>query len=163
MASCSSIFGAKVRSFWTVPISYPEKKCLIGLVLGLQNKSSFASCFSPSIRAHSFRKHALNKVLAVMAPARSPRSPSSTGSVKHAMTMTEKILARASEKSHLEPGENIWVNVDVLMTHDVCGPGTIGIFKKEFGQNAKVTRLILIPMVVLKLWFRSLRPLLDPI
>ncbi|RRT60596.1 hypothetical protein B296_00044844 [Ensete ventricosum] len=173
MASCSSIFGAKVRSFSTVPISYPEKKCLIGLVLGLQNKSSFASCFSPSIRAHSFRKHALNKVLAVMAPARSPRSPSSTGSVgnrcvlfvqvKHAMTMTEKILARASEKSHLEPGENIWVNVDVLMTHDVCGPGTIGIFKKEFGQNARVTILILIPMVVLKLWFRSLRPLLDPI
>ena len=58
--------------------------------------------------------------------------------VKHAMTMTEKILARASEKSHPEPGENIWVNVDVLMTHDVCGPGTIGIFKKEFGKNAKV-------------------------
>lgn len=54
------------------------------------------------------------------------------------MTMTEKILARASEKSHLEPGENVWVNVDVLMTHDVCGPGTIGIFKKEFGDKAKV-------------------------
>ncbi|CAD5194704.1 unnamed protein product [Musa acuminata subsp. malaccensis] len=123
MASCSSIFGAK-------------------------SGSSFASCFSPSIRAHSLRKHALNKVLAVMAPARSPRSPSSTGSVKHAMTMTEKILARASEKSHPEPGENIWVNVDVLMTHDICGPGTIGIFKKEFGQNAKVwdrEKIVIIP------------------
>lgn len=54
------------------------------------------------------------------------------------MTMTEKILARASERSKLEPGENVWVNVDVLMTHDVCGPGTIGIFKKEFGENSKV-------------------------
>lgn len=54
------------------------------------------------------------------------------------MTMTEKILARASERSSLEPGDNVWVNVDVLMTHDVCGPGTFGIFKKEFGQNAKV-------------------------
>lgn len=58
--------------------------------------------------------------------------------VKRAMTMTEKILARASERSKLEPGENVWVNVDVLMTHDVCGPGTIGIFKKEFGENSKV-------------------------
>lgn len=58
--------------------------------------------------------------------------------VKTAMTMTEKILARASEKSQLVPGENAWVNVDILMTHDVCGPGSIGIFKKEFGQNAKV-------------------------
>lgn len=55
------------------------------------------------------------------------------------MTATEKILANASEKSKLSPGENVWVKADVLMTHDVCGPGTIGIFKKEFGQNAKVT------------------------
>lgn len=52
--------------------------------------------------------------------------------------MTEKILARASEKPHLSPGDNVWVNVDVLMTHDVCGPGSFGIFKKEFGQDAKV-------------------------
>ena len=52
--------------------------------------------------------------------------------------MTEKILARASERAALEPGENVWVDVDVLMTHDVCGPGTIGIFKKEFGEDAKV-------------------------
>lgn len=56
------------------------------------------------------------------------------------MTMTEKILARASNKSKVSPGENLWVNTDVLMTHDVCGPGTIGIFKKEFGADAKVRR-----------------------
>lgn len=58
------------------------------------------------------------------------------------MTMTERILARAAERSSLAPGDNVWVNVDVLMTHDVCGPGTIGIFKKEFGQNAKVVTLV---------------------
>ena len=61
--------------------------------------------------------------------------------VKHAMTATEKILANASEKTKLTPGENVWVKADVLMTHDVCGPGTIGIFKKEFGQNAKVRNM----------------------
>jgi len=54
------------------------------------------------------------------------------------MTMTEKIMAKASEKGQVTPGDNIWVDVDVLMTHDVCGPGSIGIFKKEFGQDAKV-------------------------
>ncbi len=53
-------------------------------------------------------------------------------------TMTEKILARASGKRAVSPGENVWVNADVLMTHDVCGPGTIGIFKREFGAGAKV-------------------------
>jgi len=30
--------------------------------------------------------------------------------------------------------------VDKLMTHDVCGPGTFGIFQKEFGMNAQVRR-----------------------
>lgn len=52
--------------------------------------------------------------------------------------MTEKILAKASERSQVVPGDNIWVNVDVLMTHDVCGPGAFGIFKREFGEKAKV-------------------------
>jgi len=54
------------------------------------------------------------------------------------MTITEKILARHGNRREVSPGENIWVNVDVLLTHDVCGPGTIGIFKKEFGPHAKV-------------------------
>ena len=54
------------------------------------------------------------------------------------MTITEKILAQASGRDAVAPGENIWVNADVLMTHDVCGPGTIGIFKREFGAAAKV-------------------------
>ena len=64
------------------------------------------------------------------------------------MTMTEQIFARHSGRSEVAPGENVWVDVDVLMTHDVCGPGTIGIFKKEFGAAAKVwdpTRIPIIP------------------
>jgi 3-isopropylmalate/(R)-2-methylmalate dehydratase large subunit len=65
-----------------------------------------------------------------------------------AMTMTEKILARHAGVSQVQPGENIWVNVDVLMTHDVCGPGTIGIFEQQFGQRAKVfdpEKIVIIP------------------
>ncbi len=64
------------------------------------------------------------------------------------MTLTEKILARAAGKSHVEAGDNIWVKADVLMTHDVCGPGTIGVFKREFGATAKVWdkhRVVIIP------------------
>ncbi|MCL1857060.1 MAG: aconitase family protein, partial [Kiritimatiellaeota bacterium] len=52
-------------------------------------------------------------------------------------TITEKILARAAGKDSVRPGENIWVNVDILLTHDVCGPGTIGIFEQEFGKDAR--------------------------
>jgi len=63
-------------------------------------------------------------------------------------TITEKILARAAGSSRVAPGDNIWVNVDILLTHDVCGPGTIGIFKREFGKTAKVwdpDRVVIIP------------------
>jgi len=55
-----------------------------------------------------------------------------------AMTITEKILAKAAGKSNVQPGESVWLNVDTLMTHDVCGPPTIEIWKREFGINAKV-------------------------
>lgn len=64
------------------------------------------------------------------------------------MTLTEKLLARASGKARVEPGENVWVNTDVLLTHDVCGPGTIGVFKREFGADAKVwdpRKIVIIP------------------
>ncbi len=64
------------------------------------------------------------------------------------MTITEKILAKSAKKSEVEPGDNIWLNVDVLMTHDVCGPPTIGIWKREFGSNAKIwskDKLVIFP------------------
>ena len=54
------------------------------------------------------------------------------------MTMTEKILAKHAGLDSVKPGDNVWVNVDILLTHDVCGPGTIGIFHREFGADAKV-------------------------
>ena len=54
------------------------------------------------------------------------------------MTITEKIFAKASKKTRVAPGESVWLDVDVLMTHDVCGPPTIAIWKKEFGEKAKI-------------------------
>ncbi len=64
------------------------------------------------------------------------------------MTITEKILARHAAKASVAPGENVWVDVDVLLTHDVCGPGTIGIFQERFGPGAKVfdpDKIVVIP------------------
>ena len=64
------------------------------------------------------------------------------------MTLTEKLLARAAGKASVEAGDNIWVKADVLMTHDVCGPGTIGVFHREFGKDAKVwdkNRVVITP------------------
>jgi 3-isopropylmalate/(R)-2-methylmalate dehydratase large subunit len=65
-----------------------------------------------------------------------------------AQTLTEKMLARHAGREHVEPNDNIWVDADILMTHDVCGPGTIGVFKKHFGKDAKVwdrEKVVIIP------------------
>ncbi|MEW6653118.1 MAG: aconitase family protein, partial [Bacteroidota bacterium] len=65
-----------------------------------------------------------------------------------AMTITEKIMAKAANRSFVTPGETVWLDVDVLMTHDVCGPPTISIWKKEFGEQAKVwdkQKLVIFP------------------
>ncbi len=64
------------------------------------------------------------------------------------MTLTETILARASGRPRVQPGDNVWVNTDILLTHDVCGPGTIGVFHREFGKDAKVwdkDKIVIIP------------------
>jgi len=64
------------------------------------------------------------------------------------MTLTEKILAGHAGKDKVYPGDKVWINVDLLMTHDVCGPGTIEIFKREFGHDAKVwdrEKVVIIP------------------
>src|ERR1051326_3485470 len=76
------------------------------------------------------------------------KRPRSRSENPMSMTMTEQILARAAEKPKAVPGENIWVNVDVLMTHDVCGPGTFGVFHQHFGRHAKVwdrDKVVIIP------------------
>ncbi|BDU51162.1 3-isopropylmalate dehydratase large subunit [Haliovirga abyssi] len=64
------------------------------------------------------------------------------------MTIVEKILAKHSGKEKVTPGENVWVDVDVLMTHDVTGPGTMAIFEEKFGKDAKVwdkEKIVLVP------------------
>jgi 3-isopropylmalate/(R)-2-methylmalate dehydratase large subunit len=63
-------------------------------------------------------------------------------------TLSQKVLAKASGRKHVTPGEVVWAKVDVLMSHDPCSPGLISIFKKEFGAGAKVwdrSRFVMIP------------------
>lgn len=64
------------------------------------------------------------------------------------MTITEKIFAKSAKRKSVAAGENVWLEVDVLMTHDVCGPPTIAIWKKEFGDKAKIwdkEKLVIFP------------------
>ena len=44
------------------------------------------------------------------------------------MNITEKIIARASKKNSVSPGDVVFADVDKLMIHDVSGPGVIKVF-----------------------------------
>lgn len=78
---------------------------------------------------------------------RKPLWTATTG-VKTPQTLTEKIFAKHANQTSVKPGQNIWTQVDKLLTHDVCGPPAFGIFEREFGEDAKVwnkDKVIIIP------------------
>ena len=57
------------------------------------------------------------------------------------MNITEKILARASGRTRIAPGDVVFVNIDKAMVHDVSGPGVIAVFEKLKKQGMKIERL----------------------
>ena len=64
------------------------------------------------------------------------------------MTITEKILAAHAGQRQVAPGENVWCDVDVLMSNDVIAPQMIGVFEEHFGADGKVwdtDRVVMIP------------------
>jgi homoaconitate hydratase family protein len=62
------------------------------------------------------------------------------------MNISEKILARASGKSTVHPGEIVDANVDVIMVHDLTGPLAIESFNKigvsKVWDNKKVVIIL---------------------
>jgi 3-isopropylmalate/(R)-2-methylmalate dehydratase large subunit len=57
------------------------------------------------------------------------------------MTITEKILARASDKSSVVPGEVVFAKIDKVMMHDVSGPGVIKVFSEWEKKGKKLERI----------------------
>ncbi len=62
------------------------------------------------------------------------------------MNISEKILAKASGKTSVRPGEIVDANVDVVMVHDLTGPLAIEAFKKigvsKVWDNKKVVIIL---------------------
>ncbi len=62
------------------------------------------------------------------------------------MNITEKILAKASGKNTVQPGEIVDANVDMIMIHDLTGPLAVEAFKKigieKVWNNQKVVVIL---------------------
>ena len=57
------------------------------------------------------------------------------------MTITEKILARASGKDRVSPGDVVFAKVDKVMLHDVSGPGVMTVFNDLEKKGRKVEKI----------------------
>ncbi|MBD2483962.1 aconitase/3-isopropylmalate dehydratase large subunit family protein [Planktothrix sp. FACHB-1365] len=55
-----------------------------------------------------------------------------------AMTMAEKLLARASGNNYVQPGETVFVKVDLAMSHDAVAAPVAKVFYEHFGEDAKL-------------------------
>src|SRR6478752_8353873 len=57
------------------------------------------------------------------------------------MTITEKIIARASSMPSVAPDDVVFVKVDKLMVHDVSGPGVIKVFEEWAKKGVHLERI----------------------
>lgn len=57
------------------------------------------------------------------------------------MTITEKILAHASGRQRLSPGDVVFAKVDRVMMHDVSGPGVIKVFSEWEKKGMKLEKI----------------------
>jgi homoaconitate hydratase family protein len=62
--------------------------------------------------------------------------PSSTP--PRAMTMAEKMLAQASGNDYVQPGEVVFVKVDLAMSHDAIAAPVFELFRANFGEDTQI-------------------------
>ncbi|MEB3358425.1 MAG: aconitase/3-isopropylmalate dehydratase large subunit family protein [Synechococcales bacterium] len=63
-----------------------------------------------------------------------PASPS----VSRPMTMAEKLLARAAGLPSVQPGDGVFVRVDLALSHDAIAGPVAQLFHQHFGADARV-------------------------
>ena len=63
------------------------------------------------------------------------------------MTLAEKLLAQASGNAYVQPGEVVFAQVDLAMSHDAIAATVSELFYQQFGNEAKVwdaARIVLV-------------------
>lgn len=67
------------------------------------------------------------------------------GGINMAMTLAEKILAKASGNSEVSPGDIVMAKVETAMVHDITGPLSVNTLKKEGISKVWDNEKIVIP------------------
>lgn len=129
----------KVRARSFAEIFY-RNSINIGLPLEIIGESRSNSIEAAIVRAgglFAFNQQRLQGSITVPQSETKPRP----------MTLTEKLLARASGNAYLQPGEGILIRVDLAMSHDAIAGPVAALFHQQFGAEAKIwdaRRLVLV-------------------
>ena len=61
-----------------------------------------------------------------------------SSTLPRAMTMAEKMLAKASGNDYVQPGEVVFAKVDLAMSHDAIAAPVFRLFQQHFGEQARI-------------------------
>ena len=61
-----------------------------------------------------------------------------SSTISRSMTMAEKMLAKASGNEYVQPGEVVFAQVDLAMSHDAIAAPVFEQFRTNFGKNTQI-------------------------
>ena len=61
-----------------------------------------------------------------------------SSTISRSMTMAEKMLAKASGNEYVQPGEVVFAQVDLAMSHDAIAAPVFEQFRTNFGENTQI-------------------------
>jgi len=108
------------------------RNCInIGLaveVIGESQDNPIVKAISAAGGLTAFNQQRLQNQIAVP-PSSTPPRP---------MTMAEKMLAQASGNDYVQPGEVVFVKVDLAMSHDAIAAPVFELFRANFGEDTQI-------------------------
>ncbi|MEM6612720.1 MAG: aconitase/3-isopropylmalate dehydratase large subunit family protein [Cyanobacteria bacterium P01_C01_bin.72] len=97
-------------------------------VIGDSQDNPVVKAISAAGGLTAFNQQRLQKQISVPQSSTAPRP----------MTMAEKMLAQASGNKYVQPGEVVFAQVDLAMSHDAIAAPVFELFQANFGANRQI-------------------------
>jgi homoaconitate hydratase family protein len=97
-------------------------------IIGLSQDNPVVKAITAAGGLTAFNQQRLQNQISV------PRSSTASRS----MTMAEKMLAKASGNDYVQPGEVVFAQVDLAMSHDAIAAPVFELFRANFGENIQI-------------------------
>ncbi|MEO1670160.1 MAG: aconitase/3-isopropylmalate dehydratase large subunit family protein [Cyanobacteria bacterium J06631_2] len=97
-------------------------------IIGDRQDNPVVKAISAAGGLTAFNQQRLQKQISVPQSSTAPRP----------QTMAEKMLAQASGNEYVQPGEVVFAQVDLAMSHDAIAAPVFELFRTNFGENKQV-------------------------